>query len=66
MTDAELLRTLARIAKTLQAIGDELSTAYLGPSVSDARARRAGHCLRRISGDLDALIDEQIAQRGSD
>ncbi len=62
----DTLRTLSRIAKTLQSIGDELATTAPGPTVQDARMRRAGHRLRRIATDLDSLIDEEIARYGTE
>jgi hypothetical protein len=62
--DQSMLRTLARIAKTLQAMSDELVTQFTGAGTADARARRAGHRLRRLVADLEAIVDEALAHTG--
>jgi hypothetical protein len=62
--DQLVLRTLARMAKVLGSIADDLATNATGPTTNDARMRRAGHRIRRLASDLDVVIDECLAHTG--
>lgn len=62
--DQLVLRTLARMAKVLGTIADDLATNATGSTANDARQRRAGHRIRRLAADLEVIIDECLAHTG--